>query len=121
MLGLRPDGIVEVHYDDGAVDTEDSARDFIAKAREMLGDMAPAPVILAFGGLQNQTAEARKYYSESGDIQKVASRIAAITSLARLCVLGRFYAEVIPEQVPTKLFTDRKKALAWLKQNKKDK
>ena len=117
LLRKRPDGILEARYKDGVRDTLESAREGVLAFRDQLLEPGegPCPMIIVFGQVVEQTAEAREYYAQSDDCFAVTNRVALLLDSLVSRVLGNLFLGMRKLKVPAKLFNDEDKAIDWLK------
>lgn len=113
-LEYTDDGILEYRYTPGAVVDLEFARAIIRDARDLLGSDAPAPSLVEPGNVKEFTREARTYFAESPDNQAVSSIVALMVESPATRIIGNVFMRVSKPRIPTKLFTNREAARAWL-------
>ena len=116
QLEYTDEGILEYRYAPGAVVDLEFARAIVHDARELLGDDAPAPSLVEPGNVKEFTREARTYFAESADNQAVSSSVALMVESPATRIIGNVFMKVSKPRIPTKLFTNREAARAWLRE-----
>jgi hypothetical protein len=114
LLRLRPDGILEQRHKDGAYQTEDDARADTRVCAELLGDHAPAPLLVVLGGLRGQSAGARHYFAEHDEVTAVIQRAALVVGSAVSRVLANVLLGLHRPRMPLRCFENEQSALDWL-------
>lgn len=113
-LEYTDDGILEYRYTPGAMVDLEFARSIVRDARELLGDDAPVPSLVEPGNVKEFTREARTYFAESEDNRAVSSSVALMVESPATRIIGNVFMKVSKPRIPTKLFTNRDAARAWL-------
>jgi len=109
-------GIIEIiwkkdYYDFAEVD-------FGMKKRTELANNRSFPILSDFRKVKSGSRKARERLSEKDGGEKV-SAVAVLVSSNVHKVLFNFFNSIYKAPAPTKLFTDKEKALEWLEQYKK--
>ena len=113
VVQLSEDGVVIVRIRDGARQSLADARTNLAAALfEATGRRRP--LLIDIRAAQPLDADARHYYSG----QKLVDNFSAIALLVDNSpfgnMMGNIYLRVARLGIPTQLFTDQSRALAWL-------
>ena len=90
----------------------------IVKTRLEYTDYIPYPMFIHDSGVVSMNKEARDYFSEKdGGMQGTVAAALLLKSVYSE-FLGNFFLRITKPDMPTKIFTDEKKALEWLQQFK---
>ena len=113
VVQLSEDGVVIVRIRDGARQSlADARRNLAAALFEATGRRRP--LLIDIKRAQPLDADARHYYSG----QKLVDNFSAIALLVDNSpfgnMMGNIYLRVARLGIPTQLFTDQSRALAWL-------
>ena len=113
VVQLSEDGVVIVRIRDGARQSlADARRNLAAALFEATGRRRP--LLIDIRAAQPLDADARHYYSG----QKLVDNFSAIALLVDNSpfgnMMGNIYLRVARLGIPTQLFTDQSRALAWL-------
>lgn len=117
-LEFTDEGILEYRYTPGAIVDLDFARAVINDARELLGDDAPVPSLVEPGNVKELTREARTFFAESPENQAVSTHVALMVESPATRIIGNVFMKVSKPRIPTKLFTNREAARAWLREQR---
>lgn len=115
-IWLRDDGVLEILYEDGAHLTLEDSKLYVEAMGQLIPGGRPAPLLVDFGGLVSQTSEGRAYFAQSEDARRVASKVALLTKSLVSRVLANSYLAIKRPNIPTRLFTSRDEAIAWLRE-----
>ena len=115
-IWLRDDDIVEILYKDGAHLTLEDSKLYVEAMGQLVSGGKPSPLLVDFGGLVSQTSEGRAYFAQSENARRVASKVALVTESLVSRVLANSYLAIKKPHIPTKLFTSRGAAIAWLRE-----
>ncbi|MGD1846466.1 MAG: hypothetical protein ACFB10_13855 [Salibacteraceae bacterium] len=78
-------------------------------------DFRPFPCYIEMGSIKTMTKEARDHFaSERGYSGIVACALLVDSSINRL--IGNFFLRISKPKAPTRLFTDKSKAITWVTQ-----
>jgi hypothetical protein len=110
---LGSDGIARIRYVKGDVVTEDLANATIAELKT-LGGGERLPVLVDIRQMKAVSREARAVF---GNSQDAFSALALLADSPRTQVIANFFIALSRPKVPTQLFTDEEKALAWLRRH----
>lgn len=106
------DGIVCGLYTRGATIDLEAARRIVAD-RLALCAGKDYPSLTIANGIKSITKEARDYFSQ-GDGVRGMTRLAVLTESPISNMIGNFWLQINKPTVPTRLFTNREDAIAWL-------
>lgn len=113
-IQVGDDGIMYIDIrTDGEFSLDHAKRLFEASLE--VGKGKPFPNLIMLGRYFLPTSEARQYVGSPERSSKALAEAYVIKSLPQK-LLGNFYIRFDKPLAPTKLFTDEKKALLWLKQ-----
>ena len=73
-------------------------------------------VIVDMRGVRSQSREARQYFA-GPEAERVSSAVALLIGSPVSRVLANFFLRIMPQRVPTALFTDETAAVSWLLEN----
>lgn len=108
---LDADGIARLWWEPGVTITGDLAREAVA-ALARVCDGERKPMLVDMQGTGTLTRDARVVFAQPSS----ASRIALLGKSAVDRVIANFALGVSPVPVPTRFFTSRADALAWLRE-----
>ena len=111
---MREDGILVGYHFPGIDNTLDDAKEAVQTALSITKGK-PVPLLIDMRDLQKISLEARKYYSNVGG-KKVAKGLALLIGSSVSKIIGNFFIGLDKQEIPTKLFTQEKEAILWLKQ-----
>lgn len=113
---LLEDGIIRSHVKEGSyISFQDTKEGF-----ELMKSMVPDGklyIMSELSGIKGTDKESRKFASDKEFGDKVAA-IAFITGSGAAKVVANFVLRLYRTPYTTKMFTDRDKAIAWLKEQK---
>lgn len=110
------DGILHATYLGGVIDI-DVAKEIVRQRLEYIEGVA-YPTLVMDSGVISMTKEARDYFSDKdGGSQGVVAGVLLLKSVYSE-FLGNFFLRVAKPAIPTRVFTDKEKALEWLQQFK---
>jgi hypothetical protein len=109
---LSDEGILHTRIFEGAQLTLKDVQEYYAFTRRLAGEQKVLALIDGRASF-TITDEARAYAAEQSNITRRAT--ALITSSAAVRVLYNLFVRVNRPLVPTKMFSDEKSAVAWLK------
>jgi len=107
------DGVAKIRWAPGVVITEDLARTSLADLGVLTAGKK-VPVLADIRKLKSMTREARKHYSTAISL---VSAIALLASSPATQVIANFFLGLNRPNVPTQMFTDEEKAVAWLRRH----
>jgi hypothetical protein len=110
---LGPDGIAKIRYQAGDVVTEDVARATVGELRALTGGKR-RPVLVDIRKLKLVTREARVIFGGASD---AFSALALLAGSPKTQLIANFFIGISRPKVPTQMFTDEEKALAWLRRH----
>lgn len=113
-LSLK-DGILYCVYNELEVLDIDIARTCVQDRLEYIGNQS-FPSLFDITKVKHSTKEARDYMANEGNVGVDASGM--LISSPMLKMAANFYISVNKPKNPTRLFTDRQEAVAWLSQYK---
>jgi hypothetical protein len=113
VVRLSGDGVVIVKIRDGARQSLEDARTNLAAALfEATGHRRP--LLVDIRTAQPLDADARHYYSGQQLVDSFSAIALLIDSSPFGSMMGNIYLRVARLGIPTQLFTDESRALAWL-------
>jgi hypothetical protein len=109
---IDENGIYNFQYHPGvAIDLE--AAQFISKERENFFNGKSYPILVDGRGVKFISKEAAQHFSSKENTKLFPAAAFLIDSfLSR--VFGNYYLKVFPPNCPSRLYSDREKALRWL-------
>lgn len=115
--------VAEVHLEDGILYTRltnpsitlDDAKEHIRLSKERYGHLMPLPTIVDTTLSRNVSKEARDYFA-SADVSALTSCSAILLQSAFSRIAGNLFLQFNKPKYPTKLFTDKAKAIAWIRE-----
>jgi hypothetical protein len=110
---LSPDGVATIRWNPGAIISADLARKTLVELASLTGGKR-APVLADIRKLKSMTRDGRKHY---GTATEMVSAIALLASSPATQVIANFFLGLNRPNVPTQMFTDEEKALAWLRRH----
>ena len=108
-LVLRPDGVLHLQWDERIALEGADAKAAMAKVNELCQG-TPHPMLVDMASTKSTSREARAVFSIPCD----ANRIALLGSSHVDRVLANFYLGLHTPPCPTRFFTSRAEAMAWL-------
>lgn len=112
-------GLYFCTYDEGARADIDHARGCVPVFEEIGGGKV-MPMLVDFAGLKSQTKECRDFFTSDPSILKFFPAVAILVGSVVTRVIANFHMGISKPPIPTRMFDDRQKALAWLEQMKTD-
>ncbi len=110
---LLEDGIVENYIRSGMlIEAEDLV--LLKKISSEIAGNKPYVLLIVTGELATYTKEARELSASKAFIDKAVAKAVLIESIAQK-IIGNFYLKVSKPYLQTRLFSDREKAIDWLK------
>lgn len=110
----REGGITHIVLTNSDAHDVDDARSLMAAIRQLVSRGEPLPMLTdARATSVGPTKEARTYYDEPENAG-YATRSALLCASAYQKILGNFTFMFTSHTVPTRIFTDKEAALAWL-------
>ncbi|MBL7922116.1 MAG: hypothetical protein JNJ40_17510 [Bacteroidia bacterium] len=110
---LLEDGIVENFIKSGAVMEEQDVTMLKQHNFEAAGQK-PYVILVTPGELVTFTSEARQLAASKNFIEAARAKALLINSIGNK-IMGNFYLKVNKPFIKTKIFSDREKALVWLR------
>lgn len=110
---LRKDGILEIVCSDDTIMEVHHIRE-VLKATNEIGNGKRFPTITMAGKYTTVTKEAREFMATKEAVQFSIVEAYVIQSLAQK-ILANFYLKFNKPPVKTKIFTDKTKAILWLR------
>jgi len=90
----------------------------IVKTRLEYTDYVPYPMFIFDSGVVSMNKEARDYFSNKNGGMEGTIAAALLLKSVYSEFLGNFFLRITKPAMPTKVFSDEKKALEWLQQFK---
>jgi len=116
---LRPDGIAELKYRDGAIQTLEKTRRKVKYLESRTGSRVPVPALMIATGLIGQAKDVCPYLLESAESRRLFSRIAVVSgSPVARALASSFNATSVNKRIPYRIFSDEGRATAWLQQQR---
>lgn len=109
VVGLEPPGVIHLVWDNDVRIEEVDAKAAMTAVNEV-ADSAEYPLLVDMAGTRSVTRQARAVFS----IPCAASRIALLGASPVDRVLANFFLSVHIPPCPTRFFTSRPEAMAWL-------
>ena len=109
VVGLEPSGVIHLVWDNDVRIEEVDAKAAMTAVNEV-ADSAEYPLLVDMAGTRSVTRQARAVFS----IPCAASRIALLGASPVDRVLANFFLSVHIPPCPTRFFTSRPEAMAWL-------
>lgn len=109
---LREDGIVEIDVRENADIGVEECRE-LTKTYEDLLENKKYPLLHVVGDYVTMTKEAREYASTEEGLRYSKVEAFVINSLPHK-ILANFYMKIQKPSVPTKFFSTKQEAVAWL-------
>jgi predicted ATPase len=108
---LGSDGVATIRYKAGAIITEEMARKTV---RELMSLTSGKRIALLADIRQQKsiTREARVFY---GNATQAYAALALLAGSPATRVIANFFIGLSHPKVPTQIFTDEEKAVAWLR------
>jgi len=110
---LGEDGIAHVVYLPDSFITLETAMETIGAIRKI--DNKSRPVLQDIRNVRGATREARLYFA-SGEVASITKAAAVFVDSPVTGVLGSFFMGLNKPEYPIKIFTDREKAIDWLRE-----
>ena len=111
-LELLPDGILVAFYKKHKVVTLEMAKEIVGTRLNFVGRV-PRPVLIYNLGVLQMDKPARKYVSSGDGIAGIKAAAIIADKLSTYIIMG-FIMSVERPPMPTRIFTRRSKAVAWL-------
>ncbi len=112
FVSIREDGILHVEFYEGIEFELEECKELVKKEGILTnGRKAPALHVI---GRYAEFSEEVKHYSADEGTKFTCAEAYVITSLAHR-LIGNFYLKINKPKVPTKIFTDKEKAIDWLR------
>ncbi len=117
QVRLREDGILEVRHKDGSRETLETATANMEVGANLLSGSGPRPLLVDVSDVLSMTPESRDYYARSNESMTAACRVALLAKSRVSRVIGNIFLGLSRSPgTPTKMFTNKEDALAWLKE-----
>ena len=113
IVHRRDDGLVLVRIRDGAHQTLDDAKANLVAAQSATGG-SRRPLLVDIRTAQPLEAEVRHHYSGQTLVESFSAIAMLIESSPLGRMMGNVYLRVARPGIPTQLFTDESRAVAWL-------
>lgn len=110
---LREDGILELHTNNEHVYSIEDTKENVESFGRLTGGKK-APVLIIGGSFTSISKETRIFMASEESLKYSAAEAFLLKSLAQK-ILINFYIRVDKPLVPTRVFTDKEKAIEWLK------
>lgn len=114
VLKLRSDGIVELHTNDVHVYEIPDAKENVESTGKLTNNKK-APILIVGGTFTSLKKETREFMATEESLKYSKAEAFLITSLAQK-ILFDFYVRIDKPLVPSKVFTNKEKAIEWLSQ-----
>ena len=109
------DGILYVTYKKHAIINLEGAKE-VVRARSQYADNKPYPFLVIDDGVKTMDKAARDYFSDPNTGLKGVLAGALVLNSVYSEFLGNFYLKITKPIIPTKIFSDKEKAIKWLQQ-----
>ncbi len=110
---LRDDGILELYTSDEHEYTIDCTKENVKAFGELSGGKK-VPVLIIGGAFTSVTPEAREFMASEESLEYSKAEAFLVNTLAQK-ILIQFYIKFNRPLVPTRIFTEKEKAIEWLK------
>jgi hypothetical protein len=114
-FSLDPRGFVHAVMRQGCEMQLADAQENVATIFELNGRRRTR-VLVDMRGVRAQTREARLYFA-GPEAERVSAAVALLIGSPVSRVLANFFLRIMPQRVPTALFTDEPAAVSWLLEN----
>lgn len=114
LISEDADGIIVLRFDDGCQLDETAAAE-VAAAHVELSAGRKHPVLADVRGMLSVERRAREVATRAG-VSDVTARMALLVTSPVSRVIGSFFLRVNPPAYPARLFTDERRARAWLRE-----
>ena len=104
--------IIQSYYENTELTLEDAKADF--KSYPSLCDGFKLPVLIEMENIKSVEREARAYYSSKEATNYITAAALLITNPVNR-IIGNFYMGMNKTIFPLRLFTEKEKAIGWLK------
>lgn len=112
IIYLRNDGILQVDFADNCMLDVLECKELI-KSYTLILDTKKVPILHVFGKYTNATKEARDFSVSAEGLKHSLVEAYVLNSLAQRLLMN-FYIKFNKPSVPTKYFTSKIEAIAWL-------
>lgn len=113
QIHVGEDDIVRAKVKDHVIVTLEYAREMTDTLLKISPD-ASRPLLVHLGKVKYITKEAREHF-KGGKRKPTAPAVALIIETSLSVIIGNFYIGLNKPHVPTRLFTNEKSAVRWLK------
>lgn len=96
----------------------DMAKEHVRMLYEIWNDHLPAPVMSVLGDMKNISKETRDYLASEESTRNMRA-LALVVNSSLSKIVGNLFLQFSRPRIPNKLFTDKGKALEWLRQFKR--
>ncbi|MBA3680204.1 MAG: hypothetical protein H0W73_03315 [Bacteroidetes bacterium] len=110
---LLEDGIVENYIRSGIVVEAEDLEELKKISSEVVGNK-PYVILVTSGELASVSKEARELSASKTFITNALAKAIVVDSIAKK-IIGNFYLKVNKPYLQTRLFSDREKAILWLR------
>jgi len=110
---LLEDNLVENYIKSGIVVETEDLEELKKISAELVGNK-PYVILVTSGELASFSKEARELSASKAFITNAKAKAIVVDSIAKK-IIGNFYLKVNKPYLQTRLFSDREKALQWLK------
>ncbi|MEX1001751.1 MAG: hypothetical protein WDZ35_06515 [Crocinitomicaceae bacterium] len=117
-ITLLEDGILENIVHDGCTVTAENLKEIKAANLQLMGEQ-PYCVLIVSGMMSDISTEARELAASAEFVQNTIAKALLVNSLGHRLV-GQFYIKINRPCIKTKLFTDKTKAMMWLRKQLSD-
>lgn len=112
-LFMRPDNIIELHFQEGFSGTVDEARNMVAMFKKLSGKFKPS--LLVIYSEDNTFSKENREYIASKEVSEVLKADAFVIKGLALRIIGNGYLKINKPSRPTRLFNSKEDAIDWLK------
>ncbi|MFT4554210.1 MAG: hypothetical protein ACI9S8_002857 [Chlamydiales bacterium] len=113
---LRKDGIIEViHFKGVDMSLQDAIEGVDIIKEHYLVDGKKRPLFTDYTLIKSQSRECRVFFASDGNAKNFSS-VAILTGSSFGNIIANFYMGFNKPVIPTRLFSSKEKAIAWLKE-----
>jgi hypothetical protein len=109
---IGTDGVAKIRWSSGAIITEDLARMSVVELADLVPSGKRVPVLADIRQLKAMTREGRVFY---GHAAETISAVALLAQSPATRMVANFFLGLNRPNVPTQMFTEEEKAIAWLR------
>lgn len=112
-LFMRPDNIIELHFENGFSGSVDDARHMVQLFKKLSGPFKPSLLVIC--SEDNTFSKEAREYTASREVSAVLKADAFVIKGLALRIIGNGYLKINKPRRPTRLFNSKEEAIDWLK------